>query len=241
MKTITVLSRKGGAGKTTVALSLALAAQQAGLRAVVADIDPLHSAGEVLRGRPEADLLVETAAAKLFVLGDACEKRGVDLLVIDTPVAPEADVVLAVNAADLCLAVARPSPLDIAAVQQSIALVRRIGAPAVVVLNQCPPLRQGEEPPVVRRAVEALKFGGLPVAQAKLRGRSAYQHAFAHHCGVTEWDPRGEAAADVLRLLAEVADLLMLAPAAEPLDAAAPSGGDFASPVRRLQARLKAL
>lgn len=211
MKTITVISRKGGAGKTTVALSLALAARQAGLKALVADIDPLHSAGEVLRGRPEADsLLVETAAAKLFILNDVCTKRGVDLLVIDTPVQPEADIVLAVNAADLCLAVTRPNTLDIAAVQQSVSLVRRMNARGLVVLNQCPPLRNGEEQAGVQRATEALKFGGVPTAHAKLRARTAYQHAFAHHCGVTEWDPSGEAAADVLKLLAEITDQLLM-------------------------------
>ena len=54
MKTISVLSRKGGAGKTTVSLSLALSAQQAGLKVVLADIDLLRSAAEVLRWRPEA-------------------------------------------------------------------------------------------------------------------------------------------------------------------------------------------
>lgn len=240
MKTITVLSRKGGAGKTTVALSLALAARQAGLKALVVDIDPLHSAGEVLRGRPEGEsLLVETAASKLFILGDVCAKRGVDLLVIDTPVTPEADIVLAVNAADLCVAVARPSPLDVAAVQESVALVRRMNARGIVVLNQCPPLRKGEEHAIVQRAAEALKFGGMPAAQSKLRARTAYQHAFAHHCGVTEWDPQSEAAADVLRLLAEITEMLLLPSAGAPF--ARPSKAALAAfnPVRRLQSRLR--
>lgn len=240
MKTITVLSRKGGAGKTTVALSLALAARQAGLKALVADIDPLHSAAEVLRGRPESEgLLVETAASKLFILGDVCAKRGVDLLVIDTPVTPEADIVLAVNAADLSIAVARPSPLDIAAVQESVALVRRMNARGVVVLNQCPPQRQGQEHVMVQRATEALKFGGVPTAQAKLRARLAYQHAFAHHCGVTEWDPQGEAAADVLRLLAEITGLLLLPTVGKAAEPQAKGGLSAFNPVRKLHARLQ--
>jgi len=242
MKTITVLSRKGGAGKTTVAVSLALAARQAGLKAVVADIDPLHSAGEVLRDRPEGDgLLIETAAAKLFILGEVSRKQGVDLLVIDTPVGPEANIVLAMNASDLCLAVARPSPLDIAAVMQSVALMRQIGAPGLVVLNQCPPLRSGEEHPVVQRAIEALRFGGVPTTESRLRSRTAYQQAFAQHCGVTEWDPEGEAAADVIRLLAEIAELLLLPPADDGLVLDVPDVADLASPVRQLQSRLNSL
>jgi len=209
MKTIAVLSRKGGAGKTTVSLSLALAAQQAGLKVVVADVDPLHSAAEVLRERAEAEsLLVEATAQKLFVLRDACRRRGCDLLIVDTPTAPETDVILAVNVADLCLAVARPTVLDVAAVRQTTALLGRMGCPGLVVLNQCPPLRGGAEPAMVEQAVEALRSGAAPPARARLRSRAAYQHAFASRRGVTEWDPDGEAAADVLRLMAEVSEHL---------------------------------
>jgi chromosome partitioning protein len=140
MKTIAVLSRKGGAGKTTVSLSLAMAARQAGLKVLIADVDPLHSAGEVLNGRPEAQsLLIETTAAKLFVLHDVCRANRYDLLIVDTPPAPEGDVILAINAVDFCLAVARPSALDLAAVQQTLTLVRRMGSSGMVLLNQCPP------------------------------------------------------------------------------------------------------
>jgi chromosome partitioning protein len=215
MKTLTVLSRKGGAGKTTVSVSLAMAARQAGLKVVVADIDPLHSAGEVLRKRGDsASLLFETTAQKLFLLQDACRRNGCDLLIVDTPTGPDGEIALAVNISDLSLVVARPSFLDIAAVKDSIALVRRIGCPGLVVLNQCPPLRSGAEPPIVANAIERLQFSPLPIATTRLRARAGHQHAFAHHCGVTEWDAAGGAAAEVLRLLAEVSDHLLLSRAA---------------------------
>jgi len=231
MKTVAVLSRKGGAGKTTVSVSLALSAQQAGLKVVLADIDPLHSAAEVLRMRPEAAaLLVETTAAKLFILKEACKRNGCDLLIIDTPTAPEAEIILAITVADLALAVARPTTLDVAAVAQSSALITRLGCPGLIVLNQCPSRRAEDEPLLVQQAAEALRFSGLPLAAAKLRSRMAYQHAFAHNRAVTEWAPEGDAAADVLRLLAEITERLLLdiapedrARAATPMRHAAPS------------------
>lgn len=211
MKTISVLSRKGGAGKTTVSVSLALAAQQAGLRVVLADADPLHSAGEVLRERPGSEsFLFETKPAKLFVLQEVCQRNRCDLLIIDTPTAPEADVLTAVNLSDMCLAVARPTRLDIAAIRQSIQLIERGGCAGLIVLNQCPPPRGGAEAQAVSESIERLHFARLPVAKSRLRSRMAYQHAFAQSSGVTEWDPTGEAAGDVLRLLAEVSDRLLL-------------------------------
>ena len=209
MKTVSVLSRKGGAGKTTVSVNLGLSAMQQGLRVVVADIDPLRSASEVLRGRKEApSLLIETSARKLPLLIETCMANRCDLLIIDTPTAPEEEIVMAMRAADLCLAVARPSRLDIAAVQQTTALIARHRARAMVVLNQCPSMRGDEESDLVEHALETLRQGGVPVAETRLRSRAAYQRAFAESQSVTEWDAASQSAADVLRLLAEVQEQL---------------------------------
>jgi len=48
MKTVAIISQKGGAGKTTVAIHLAVAAEQRGLRTAVFDLDPQASATTVL-------------------------------------------------------------------------------------------------------------------------------------------------------------------------------------------------
>lgn len=44
MKTIALISQKGGGGKTTVAIHLATALQTAGLETLVIDLDPQTSA-----------------------------------------------------------------------------------------------------------------------------------------------------------------------------------------------------
>jgi len=178
MKTIVVTSRKGGVGKTTVSVNIALAAFAAGSRVLLADIDPQRSATDALKARTRpGPSLVETSAGKLFQLHMAAGREGVDLLVIDTPSTPEAEVALAMNLADLCVLVSRPNFLDVASVVRSADAVRRLGRTGVVVLNQAPPSRKGVEPPAVLRAIEALRFGGLPLATVGLRARAAYQAA----------------------------------------------------------------
>lgn len=205
MKTLAVMSRKGGAGKTTVAVNLTLAARAMGVRAVLADADPMRSAHEVLRGRDEAaSLLVETSASKLFALTEASRRSGVELLVIDTPAAPEADVAEAVKVADLCLAVARPTYLDLAAAVLSVAVIQRLGRAGLIVLNQCAPSRAGVEPPSVVKAFDALRFANLPVAPTAVRARMVYQTAFAQACSVLESDPDGAAAAEIRLLFSHV-------------------------------------
>ena len=205
MKTLAVVSRKGGAGKTTLAVNLTLAARAMGVKAVLADADPLRSACEVLREREEASsILFETSASKLFTLTDACRRAGVGLLVIDTPAAPEADVSEAVRVADLCLAVARPTYLDLAAAVRSVAIIQRLGREGTIVLNQCAPTRNGVEPPAVQKAFEALRFAGLPVSPVAMRSRMIYQTAFAQMRSVLEMDPQGAASEEVRALFGDV-------------------------------------
>jgi chromosome partitioning protein len=205
VKTLAVMSRKGGAGKTTVAVNLMLAARAMGVRAVLADADPMRSAHEVLKGRDEAPaLLFETSASKLFTLAEACRRGGADLLIIDTPAAPEADVAEAVRVADLCLAVARPTYLDLAAAVLSVAVIQRLGREGLIVLNQCPPARAGVEPPAVMKAFEALRFANLPVAPTAVRSRLVYQTAFAQGRSVLEIDAEGTAAREVRALFGQV-------------------------------------
>jgi chromosome partitioning protein len=176
-----------------------------GVKAVLADADPLRSACEVLKGREDApSLLFETAATKLFTLTEACRRSGVELLIIDTPAAPEADVAEAVKVADLCLAVARPTYLDLAAAVLSVAVIQRLGRDGLIVLNQCPPARNGTEPPQVIKAFEALRFASLPVAATALRARQVYQTACAQGRGVSEIDPDCLAAREVRELFGHV-------------------------------------
>lgn len=205
VKTLAVMSRKGGAGKTTVAVNLTLAARAMGVKAVLADADPMRSACEVLKGREEApNLLFETAATKLFTLTEACRRAGVELLIIDTPAAPEADVAEAVKVADLCLAIARPTYLDLAAAVMSVAVIQRLGKEGLIALNQCAPTRGGMEPPSVVKAFQALRFASLPVAPVAIRARMIYQTAFAQARSAQEMDPGGAAAEEVRQLLTHV-------------------------------------
>ena len=224
MKTIAVISRKGGAGKTTVSVNLFAALREAGRRAVLADADPLRSTSEAMGATPgDGGPVVETSASKLFALTTASARSGAERLVIDTPASPEADIVTAIKLADLCLIVARPTYLDLSAALKTLELVRQLSTRGMVVLNQCPPARRGAEPRSVAATLETLRFSGVPVAPLALRARLAYQNAIARGQGVVECEPDGPAAAEI-RYLTEAVEQQLgggITPAAAN-DAAAP-------------------
>lgn len=211
MKTLAVISRKGGAGKTTLAINLSLTAHLAGWKTLLADIDPQRSASDALRARvAPGPALAEINAGKLFQTRSQAVHDDYDVMLIDTPAAPDADVAVAVNSADLSILVCRPTFLDIASVARSAEMVRRLGKAGLIVLNQAPSKRGGFEPASVQQAVEALRFCGLPVAPVGLRSRTLYQQAIARGLSVGEWDAQTPAAREVDRLWSHVAALLAL-------------------------------
>jgi chromosome partitioning protein len=201
-----VLSRKGGSGKTTLAVNLALMAHLAGHRVIVADIDPQRSASDALRIRAEAGpVLAEINAGKLFHAKSNAVREGFDYLVIDTPAAPEADVAQAVNIADLCLVVGRPSFLDLAPIVRSAEAVRRLGKSGFVVLNQAHTNRSEVAPAAFPDVIEALRFCGLPLAPCGLRARETFQTAMSQGRCVGELEPGSPASRDLDRLWTHVA------------------------------------
>jgi chromosome partitioning protein len=175
MRTVAIVARKGGSGKTTVAVHMALAAYLAGRQTRVLDTDPQQSATEVLRLRQDGPGCVPTGASDLLQAKFAAEREGVDALLIDTPAGTEEGMSNAIVLADLCLLVIRPTFLDLAAAVYTTEVLRKLRRPVLTVLNQAPVARDGIEPPTVKKALEALRLMRLPVAPSILRSRASYQ------------------------------------------------------------------
>jgi chromosome partitioning protein len=194
MRTVSIVSRKGGAGKTTLAVHLALAAHLRGLKTVLADADPQRSASEALRLRKATGpRRVETSGPKLFALQIAAARAGDQVLVIDTPCGPEPDVSDAIALADLVLIVMRPTFLDIAASVRTVEAARRLGRPAQILLNQACSLRGGAEPDSVRKAIEALRFTNMALCPVIVRSRALFQTVLSAGLSVEEIGPSAAA------------------------------------------------
>ena len=80
MRTVAILSQKGGSGKTTLAVHLAVAAERAGKVAAVIDLDPQASAAEWKDGRQmDTPVVVSMPAARLTQALDAARGAGLTL------------------------------------------------------------------------------------------------------------------------------------------------------------------
>ena len=127
MKVIAFLTQKGGTGKTTLAASVGVAAQQAGERVFLVDLDPqgsLASWGD--RRDAEAPAVDKISPDKLSAALVGLEKAGYTLTIIDTQGVDTAATAAAMRSADLSLIPARPSALDIEAARPTMGSLSRL-------------------------------------------------------------------------------------------------------------------
>lgn len=194
MRTVAVIALKGGSGKTTVATHLALAAHLRGVDTLLADSDPQKSAQDVLSARESPGPQVAVVSgATLLNTQFAAEGLGKQLLVIDTPAGQVEDVSEAIVLADFAIMVVRPTLLDLAGLVRTLSIVRRLGKPSAVILNQAPVAREGVESPLVKRILKGLDYMQAPVAPVIMRSRASYQTALERGRSAEETSDRAAA------------------------------------------------
>jgi chromosome partitioning protein len=195
MKTVAVISQKGGTGKTTLALHLAVAASDG---AAIIDLDPQTSATawRDLR-RAESPVVASVQPSRLSHALEAAKGARASFVVIDTAPHSEAGALAAARAADLILIPCRPALLDLRAISASadiVQLAKKQGA-AAIVINACP--ARGSLPD---EAESALVAYGLRIAPVRIGNRTAFVRALVEGLTAQEWEPEGKAAAEIIEL-----------------------------------------
>jgi chromosome partitioning protein len=196
MKTLGIISQKGGSGKTTLSIHMAVAAERDDKTSAIIDLDPQASATiwrDVREG--ETPVVVSAQPSRLSIVLDAAKENGAQLTVIDTSPNSEAASLAAARASDFILIPCRPNLFDVQAISLSIEIARIARKPFAVVLNAVPPTgKLGEE------AASVMAQLGAPVAPYQLANRAAYFHCLNKGQVVTEYEALGKAAEEVHKL-----------------------------------------
>lgn len=201
MRTIAFVTQKGGAGKSTLASSIAVAARRAGERVFIIDMDPLQSLVKWSKARKTADVPVEhVPPAKLTKALAALEKKGVTLVVVDAPGADSENSEAAIRVADLCIIPARPNVFDLWASELTRASIKDKKKDYAFLLNQCPPAQQNARVELGVKALQAMGALLTPLVTARVD----YQEAARLGLGVSELHPDGAAAQEMRELWSSV-------------------------------------
>jgi chromosome partitioning protein len=201
MNTIAFVTQKGGAGRTTLAASLAVAAAQAGERVIALDLDPQASLFRWGKRREAANapnkVMIEPLEGerlpRLRAILEGLAGVGFTIAIFDTAGVDGAAARLVTEAADLCLLPTRPTCLDVDATVATFRTAFLAKRKAAFVLNQCPPTYRSSR--ISESAKGLMRLGVL--AEPMLYARMDFQDAIGAGLGVTEYARGGRAAQEI--------------------------------------------
>ena len=193
MKTVAILSRKGGSGKSTFAVHLAVAAEKDGHTTALIDLDPQASAVKWSRRREgDSPVVISAHSTLLSEVLETAAKGGVSLCILDTSPHSESAALDAAKVADLAVIPSRPAIFDLEAVGDTIQIASMAKVPVRVVLNGVKPSGS-----VVIKAKKALAIYDVPCAPCTLGDRVAFSHSVVDGVTAQEYEPTGKASREV--------------------------------------------
>lgn len=182
---ITVVSFKGGVGKTTTAIHLACYLKQTGEKVLLVDGDPNRSClAWKTRGSLPFEVVDEKAATK--------HVRNYEHIIIDTAARPTQDELEALlDGCDLLVVPTTPDALSLDALSLTASALKRLGSDryrALLTIVPPKPNRDGEE------AREMMEDAQIPLLQTGIRRLVAFQRAALLGVPVYDVTPRGKEA-----------------------------------------------
>ncbi len=201
---LTISSRKGGCGKTVIAMILAVALAEEGADVALLDTDPNHAAHRWATGTrsPPIQAYAEADAERLAELLPALAERH-ELLIIDTAGFGNQAATVAAAGADLVLVPVTPGEGDLVEAQRTVSYVEGLGRstrrpiPVRVVANR---IRRATT--LSRHVLSQLGALGLPRLQTTLS--EAVSYGEISFSGVLPSE--GAAAAEITAMIAELRD-----------------------------------
>lgn len=196
MKTLAILSQKGGVGKTTLATCLAVAGEADGKTTAIFDLDPQATASfwKDVRGT-DTPAVESIQAVRLPAMLKAAESAGANLCIIDGAAVARDVAYEAAKAADYVLIPTKAAVFDTMSMIQTIELVRQEDTPFSVVLTFVPP--QGQETGDAMAMAGKLAASICPVT---IGNRKAYFRAQGVGQTVQEFEPKSKGANEIERL-----------------------------------------
>ena len=200
-RVITIAQQKGGAGKTTLVVHLAIAMAQRGLKIALIDIDPQGSLGhwhkirEKRMGEGYTGLHFSTISGWRVGTEVSKLRRAYDVIIIDSPPHVETEARSAIRAADLVIIPVQPSPTDLWATQATINFALSEKIPVRTVMNRVNP---------ASKLLATIKAELPELANSSLGNRVTFASSLLEGKGVTEIEPRSAASLEIKALTEEI-------------------------------------
>jgi len=206
---ITVGNTKGGVGKTTIAVNLAVEAAKDGKNVLLIDTDPQGSSGAFRAEREKDDIKAVSLVSDKLHKDVHGFMTAFDFIIIDAGGRDNAVFRSAVAACNIFLLPVLPSQFDVWAAEDAVKVFKEIQPfnkmVGRMVLNMVHPNTK-----VSAEAQEALAEyeNDIPLLLERIHNRVAYKTSVSTGQGVTEYEPAGKAAIEIETLYKIITKLI---------------------------------
>ena len=204
-KVITICQQKGGTGKTTLAVHLALAfAKLHNLKIAIIDTDPQGSLGKWFEVRSEKKVSNENLTFKTASLWGAqyeskALKKDHDIVIIDTPPKIESDARPSIEAADLVLIPMTPSHVDFWATEAIIDIAKKAEKKIFIQIN-----RANERSKLVKKTHEYINTINVKSTNTLIGHRQIYASSMGEGKTAIEKQKKSNAVEEIKKLSEQI-------------------------------------
>ena len=204
-KVITISQQKGGTGKTTLAVHLAMAfIKYHNLKVAIIDTDPQGSMGKWFMIRTEKKVSNENLTFKTASLWGAqyeskTLKNDHDIIIIDTPPKIESDARPSIEAADLVLIPMAASHVDFWATGAIVDIAKKANKKILVQIN-----RSSQRSKLINKTNEFIKSLDLSSTKTIIGNRQIYTSAMGEGKTAVEKQKKGAAVEEIKNLSEQI-------------------------------------
>ena len=204
-KVITIAQQKGGTGKTTIAVNLALAfIKYHNLKVAIIDTDPQGSLGKwfIIRSEKKisnTNLTFKTASLWGAQYESKILKQDHDIVIIDTPPKIESDARPSIEAADLVLIPMTPSHVDFWATEAIIDIAKKAEKKIFVQIN-----RANERSKLVKKTYEYINSINVKSTNTLIGHRQIYASSMGEGKTAVEKQRKRNAVEEIKKLSEQI-------------------------------------
>lgn len=204
-KVITISQQKGGTGKTTLAVHLALAfIKYHNLKVAIIDTDPQGSLGKWFMIRTEKKVSSENLTFKTASLWGAqyeskTLKNDHDIVIIDTPPKIESDARPSIEAADLVLIPMAASHVDFWATGAIVDIAKKANKKILVQIN-----RSSQRSKLIEKTKDFIKSLDLSSTKTIIGNRQIYTSSMGEGKTAVEKQKKGNAVEEIKNLSEQI-------------------------------------